>query len=321
MPDNVTEPVWLVGAGPMAVAYSRVLDALDTRYLVVGRSESTARKFEKETGKSVVTGGVEALIQTNPTLPDIAIVAVGVDCLANVSCALLHAGVHRILTEKPGGMTFGDIETLARTTHETAGSVVIGYNRRFYASTQRAREMIAEDGGVRSFHFEFTEWSHVVGKLDIAPAIKENWFMANSSHVIDMAFHLGGWPEEMCCNRSGGLAWHPSGSVYSGSGVADTGALFSYHADWEAPGRWSVEMMTRKHRFLLRPLETLQVQKIGSGEWEHVVIDDGYDKSFKPGLFREVDAFLQGDLGLFTGIEEQERHSRIYKKIAGITTR
>ena len=42
------------------------------------------------------------------------------------------------------------------------------------------KEIIAEDNGVTSFNFEFTEWSHEIEKLEKAPGVKENWFLANS---------------------------------------------------------------------------------------------------------------------------------------------
>ena len=51
--------------------------------------------------------------------------------------------------------------------------------------------MIAEDGGVTSFHFEFTEWSHQIQHLQKAPGVMDHWVLGNSSHVLDLAFHLG----------------------------------------------------------------------------------------------------------------------------------
>ena len=39
-------------------------------------------------------------------------------------------------------------------------------------------------------------------------------------------------------------------ALVAGAGVTENGALFSYHANWEAPGRWSVEIMTKKRRLM-----------------------------------------------------------------------
>lgn len=45
----------------------------------------------------------------------------------------------------------------------------------------------------------------------------------------------------------GQLTWHKDGCIYTGAGIATSGALFSYQANWAAPGRWSVEIITDKH--------------------------------------------------------------------------
>ena len=42
---------------------------------------------------------------------------------------------------------------------------MVGFNRRFYSSVLKAKDIIHEDGGVKSFFFEFTEWSHVIAGL------------------------------------------------------------------------------------------------------------------------------------------------------------
>jgi hypothetical protein len=97
--------------------------------------------------------------------------------------------------------------------------------------------------------------------------------------------------------RAGGLDWHPSASVFNGAGITDTGALFSYHANWEAPGRWSVEVLTKEHRLILRPLEELQVQNLGSVSVEKMEIADKLDKSYTPGFYRETESFLGREHG------------------------
>ena len=46
---------------------------------------------------------------------------------------------------------------------------------------------------------------------------------------------------------SGGEDWHERSYNFSGAGVSDSGALFAYHGNWGAPGRWSVEVLTSAH--------------------------------------------------------------------------
>jgi predicted dehydrogenase len=296
MPDHLTEPdVWLVGAGRMGIAYAKVLADLDLSARVIGRGEASAAACREATGLDVETGGLEAWLERTDRTPAAAIVAVDVDHLAASTLALLRRGVRRVLVEKPAGVDAAEVAAIASLATERNAEVFVAYNRRFYASTRSARAMIEADGGVTSFTFEFTELSDVVATSDFAPRVKANWFFANSTHVVDLAFFLGGPPGSIVARSAGNLPWHPAAARFAGAGETAAGALFTYHADWDAPGRWGVEIMTRRRRVILRPMEQLQVQERGRFEIEPVPLDDRLDHDFKPGLHRQVQAFLGGD--------------------------
>lgn len=309
--------VLLVGAGAMAIEYSKVLAALNVEFTTVGRSEANTQKFKESTGFNVISGGVEKYIQTVKEMPLLAIIATGVEVLADTTTKLINAGVKTILCEKPGGINQKEIAQVSKLAEENGAKVFLAYNRRFYASVQKAKEIIDEDGGVTSFNFEFTEWSHVIAPLEKGLGVKENWFLANSTHVVDLAFYLGGKPKEIKCYTAGTLSWHKSSSVFAGSGISMNGALFSYQANWEAPGRWGVELLTKSHRLYLRPMEQLQIQNIGSVKVDFVEINDSYDKTFKPGLYKQVESFLNNNFQNFITIQEQLEINDIYNKIAG----
>ena len=306
---------WLIGAGPMAIDYINVLKALDTPYKVIGRGADSANECRAKTCVEVIAGGLEAFLSDCHELPSSAIVAVGIEELAKVTKALLRKGVRRLLVEKPGGLNGEEIGSVLEESKKYSAEVYIAYNRRFYSSAKKAKEMIDDDGGVTSFNFEFTEWSHQIVNIDKAPGIKENWLLANSSHVIDLAFFLGGYPKEISCYKTGGLSWHPSGSIFTGAGVSENGALFSYQANWEAPGRWGVEIMTKKHRLILRPLEKLYIQKIGSILFEEVIINDDMDKKYKAGLYLQVKTFIENATSSLLDIKQQCKNLKYYKMI------
>lgn len=280
--------LWLLGAGAMAREYAKVLKGLGVPFTVIGRGERSAAAFEAAVG-------VPVLRERPAGAPDAAIVAVGVSELASVARSVR---AKRLLVEKPVGLSLAQLKGLKG---------FVGYNRRFYASTLKARELAAQDGGVLSFSFEFTELAGKVGASAHPAQVKERWLLANSTHVIDLAFHLGGEPAQLACFKAGKLPWHPAGSRYAGAGRTKTGALFSYQANWESAGRWGVELMTPKRRLVLRPLETLQEQALGSFELRPVPLDDAYDREYKPGLRRQVEAFLDGGEGLLTIAEHAKR--------------
>lgn len=308
--------IWLIGAGYIAKEYARVLKGLNRQFVVIGRGEQTALDFKNAVGMPVATGGIDTYIKSEKALPKYAIVAVDAQYLCEVASKVLNFGVENVLLEKPGALNVGDLRQLHKLSEKKGARVFIAYNRRFYSSVLKARDIIREDGGCTSFVFEFTEWSHLVKVAKKSKQEKSRWFIANSTHVVDLAFHLGGTPKHIECYTSGRMDWHPSASVFSGAGIADTGALFSYHANWKAPGRWGVEVLTMKHRLILRPLEELRIQNAGSVDVTKLDLDDRLDTLYKPGLYREVDSFLNGISGKLKSLADQVVDMTLYSRMA-----
>ena len=304
----------LIGAGPMALEYCKVLTELNVDFDVIGRGGNSAKNFTKQSGIECQTGGFSSEHDYNQY--DYAIIAVTENMLGEVCRQAISSGIKNILVEKPGGLTIEDIRHVAEVATKKSVGVFVAYNRRFYASTIEAQKRIELDGGLKSFEFEFTEWGHVIEPLVKEEGVKENWFLANSSHVVDLAFYLGGVPTDFSSYTSGELSWHRKASVFAGAGISSLGALFTYKANWSAPGRWGVELLTNKHRYIMRPLEKLFVQDIGSIEVREVPIEDDDDMKFKPGLLKQVKSFLENPEQLLT-IHDQEQALSFYSKMLG----
>ena len=312
--------IWLIGSGGMAVDYVKVLNAQKEDFLVIGRGDQSASEFETVTGKSVIRGGLEKFLTTSPEIPAAVIVSVGVEELFNTSMRLLAYGVGRLLVEKPGGLSIDEIEIMQKQCVDRNAAMYIAYNRRFFSSVLKAQDLIKMDGGVTSFNFELTEWSHVIETLNKKTEVLNTWFIGNTTHVADLAFFLGGKPTELSSYTSGTLAWHPKSSIFSGAGVTESGALFNYGADWESAGRWSVEMLTKEYRYIFRPMETLQIQKRGTVQICTVEVDDELDKKYKPGLYLQVKAFLTNDPDKLCSIDEQLTLFPVYEKMASYSS-
>lgn len=300
------DKIWLVGTGNIAIEYAKVLKDLDVEYIAIGRGKTNVDKFIVATQHNAIEGGIENFLKLRPQIPSHAIVTANVESLSATASILLKYGIKNILLEKPGVCDPTEIYELVQLTREEGANVLLAYNRRFYASTLKAQEIIKEDGGVTSFIFEFTEWAHKITPLFDGGKRFQYWFLGNSSHVVDLAFYLGGNPVQMSNFTSGSIDWHPNAAVFVGAGKSNKGALFSYHANWKAPGRWFVEICTNKHRLYFKPMETLQIQEIGSVVVNPVVLNDELDKKFKPGLYLQVKNYLENDFSRFCTIDEQQ---------------
>jgi predicted dehydrogenase len=198
MSNNLSsQKVAVFGVGSVGKEYCKILQQLGVDFSVVGRSATGVESFTSETGITALPNGVKGWKGHGDLSTKSAIVAVNLEELAQVAIDLMDCGIRNILLEKPGGINAEEIKRVKDKAKATGTKAWIAYNRRFYASVLKAQEIIRNDGGVKSFNFEFTEWPHIILDKVKSEAAKNNWFLVNSTHVVDMAFLLGGFPENM----------------------------------------------------------------------------------------------------------------------------
>lgn len=287
-------PILLVGAGLMCQAYAKVLQALGVDFHTLGRGAKSAAAFEAATGAPAGTGRLEDQLAAFHTVPETAIVGVNAMYLADVAKILMDHGVKRLLLEKPGALDLAEMADLDNAIGTASAEIYVGYNRRFMASTLKAQEIIAKDGGVQSLKFDFSEPSRRIARLDKPERELDTWFYGNSSHVVDLAFHLFGDPVSLDARVKGALDWHPVGAQFAGAGENASGALIAWHANWDGPGRWGLEVMSKEHRIIMQPLEKVVLQTHESFAEVPCEIDDAEDLQYKPGLKKQVERFLFG---------------------------
>ena len=305
----------LVGAGNMALEYARVLNNLKQSFDVVCRTQKSADKFLEKTSKPCIIGGIEGISDFSEY--DKAIIATPV--LSIFSCAkkLIENGVSYLLVEKPGGIDESQIRALNKLAVKYNSNVFIAYNRRFYQSVQEGKKIIEKDGGGCTAQFDFTEWSHIIEGLDIPDELKKNWFLANSTHIVDLTFYLIGKPKKLSSFHNGELAWHQP-SKFSGSGITEKNVLFSYGANWESAGRWSLEITTAKRKLIFSPLEELKKQDKGTITiLKEDNIDYSHDKEYKAGIYEQTKAFINRKEKTLKSLEEQVNDFEFYNKILG----
>jgi predicted dehydrogenase len=280
--------VLLVGAGPMAVEYAKVLDQLGVDFSVKGRGAGSAETFFVTTGKETSLSWESVAEVASFTH---CIVAVSEENLLSAALELTKRGAKKILVEKPGADSIATMLQNIEALTSPGIEIYVAYNRRYYKIIDTLLERVAIDGGITSLHFDFSERSKVIEPLKKAPGVKENWLFHNSTHVIDLvSFVTGGWLLETS-QASGSLDWHTRGSVFSGMGKTVNGGLVTYNSDWKSPGGWEILVRTSKRRFFLKPLETLSsIDLLGETE---VLNESSFTAGkMKPGLEMMLQDFL-----------------------------
>jgi predicted dehydrogenase len=309
--------VFLVGTGQMAIDYLSVLNNQNCDITVIGRGKESAMKFESQTGVKPFVGGLQEYIINNGFFANAyVIIATGTEALMPSLLLVLQAGAYKVLIEKPAAISIEELIENEEKLKPYYDKVFVAYNRRFYTSVIEAQKMIEEDGGLQTIHFEFTEWAHKIEPLTKAVGVKENWFFANSTHVVDLAFYLAGKPIQWhSYSKSGLIKWH-SKTNFTGAGITENGVLFSYLSNWESAGRWSLELLTTNRRIYLKPMENIFVQKKGTINILEHKYDNYLDLNYKPGIYNQIKAFFQSENCNLLSIYEHIKISKeIYSKI------
>lgn len=312
--------ILLIGAGFMAKEYYKTLKVHGFSAKVIGRGIESAKSFEKEFNCAVFRGGLETFISENTEIFTHAVVASNIECLNDNVSSLIKLGVKNILVEKPGALKLGELNSILDISDNVGAQIFIAYNRRFFQSVLYAKQIIEQDDGIKSIHFEFTEWIDNIHDVGYHPSILENLVLANSSHVIDTVFHLAGQPISLNSIVAGRglLDWHKVGAIFCGSGMFPNDIPFSYHANWNAPGRWGIEILTKKHRLYLKPMEKLHIQKMNSTKIELVEKDYNVDIIYKPGMHDLLKSFFNNTSDpRLCSLGEHIRNFPYFKKMAG----
>ncbi len=306
----------VIGTGAMAKEYIKALLNKGHLPIVIGRSISGCDSLKQQYDVEVFSGGVE-IISSEVIEGKDAIVAVNVECLFDVTKKLIESGINKVLIEKPAGMSLQQLHALKKLSEENNVDLRVAYNRRFFESVLSLKEILKKDKPT-GLHFEFTEWSHVIEKLDKPMEVLDKWLWANSSHIIDLAFFLCGKPDSSKTQfiQHGSLSWHPSGETFVGVGVTQESVPFTYNAFWGSAGRWKIEVLTESGRYHLCPVESLSFQKKGTVTSSIVVENSDLGDGVKPGLTKMLDSFLN-DSEELPSINEQLEFLSLCFEIAG----
>lgn len=296
----------IIGAGEIAQEYARILKDFGIEVTLVCRDGDKASVLKKSYDIQAHGGGCELFLNDTKQIFDLAINAVTVEDLFKINVLLLQSKkIKKILTEKPGALHINEFENLSKLSSENNVPLFIAYNRRYFASTMKLKEILAIQKPSSAF-FEFTEWFWKININNYSQIVLDEWLIANSSHVIDMAFFLGGGVSSLSSMSKGSSQQAKNNDQYVGHGAFNSGALFSYIADWTSAGRWKVEFSTNEGRYMLCPLEKLYFQKRGTLEYIEVSIDSSLDLKFKPGFYRQVQDFIEDNSSNLKSILEQK---------------
>jgi len=285
----------VLGFGAMGRHYLKALQSLELeRIRVCSRSQDSLDSLADQPNIKTVAGEFRSL-DFAPVTGELAIVATPIAQLIPAAKHMADLGFKNILIEKPASLWSNEIIKLDEYLTQKGVIAACAYNRVTYPSLVETRYRSAEDGGITSCAYSFTEiiggdWEqrHSADELS-------RWGVANSLHPISMAHGLIGQPMSWRGDRRGSLSWHPSASIFVGSGLSTHDIPFSYQADWGSKGRWSVEINTALASYKMCPLEKLYSKTDSLAEWEEIPLPI-FDGQSKTGVAEELAAMLSQEI-------------------------
>ena len=159
--------ILIIGAGLIAIDYAKVINALNVEYVIFQRSSSN--KKIPDYLNSIKRESIEDLDLNQFTH---IINCVDLENQAKVNFFLLQNTNAKILSEKPGFIFEADYLKVLNLTKEIQSNFFVAYNRRFFESVIKLKELSEIDGGITSMHFEFTEWQKSVEETNISMKLK-----------------------------------------------------------------------------------------------------------------------------------------------------
>ena len=312
--------ILIFGSGNMAKEYMKVISLYEYKVVIISNSNKNF-DFFKSNYKNISTyikSESELINQINFSEFSFAINCVSIENLFETTKIILQFGVKKILLEKPGSLLISDLDKLIEIEKSKSAEVYIALNRRFHASTIFIKNLL-KSTKVSSASFDFTEWKKGIDLNKYEMSSLNKWLYCNSIHVIDLFFYLFGNYKEIKSSVAGinKLNWHPSSSIFYGTGFLENDTPFNYKSDWNGPGRWGIEFVTESKKYILSPLE--KVQELGLDDFtiRQSNIDYEDDQEFKPGLKKMIDAFIKNDVTGFNRLEDQKKLFKTLNIIGG----
>jgi predicted dehydrogenase len=277
----------IIGLGNIAHQHAEVIGALPEAELVAGvkRDVETGEAFRARYGIPHFFQSTDALLDWGEF--DAAVVACGHHFTADISKAVLSTG-RPCLIEKPVGFCEADTQSVldAATVAATWGMVAV--NRRFYSIIQKARELIADAGGLRAIRVEHTEWMHQATEWGLPDDLLDRYFYINGIHLIDTMCHLAGIPS----STDAVVRCFPQRrNAYDAMFRFASGAVGHYSGQWYAPGRWALDLFAEDLRIIFPRMEEAFIQRTGQDPMPLSL--DTIDQKFKPGFYRQMEIFVK----------------------------
>jgi len=279
--------IGVVGAGYIAFEHLKALKAQKDVKLsgIFSRTRARAETLACNFDHLIVYDTLEKLVHDGRV--DALLVLVSADQIYSAVKDACCFGIP-LFIEKPPGLNPEETKELADLAEEHGVVNMVGFNRRYYSVFHKGLEKIRDHGALLGVTIEGHERFWKIAD-QVSPLIRQRWIFANSTHTIDLLRFFGGEPSEMHSLANSHI--ETGGDQFSATIRFDSGALGNYSSHWYSPGGWAVRLFGEDVTVEFRPLEN--ARWVDTQFQSHDIAPDEVDRIFKPGFFRQMEAFVQ----------------------------
>jgi predicted dehydrogenase len=310
--------IYLFGAGRMGKEYAKVLRYLDHKFTLV--TSRTPRDILidwvdlKLNNVRIIT--LEEYFRSDQIAESV-IVAVKSTATYKLCVDLLNQGVKEILAEKPLAYNSTELFFLKNLVEANKANLLIAYNRRFYQTINKVKDIALEDGGIDFISLDISErlWTWEPEWKSKTEILSEYPLISQTSHMFDLVQYFLGEIKLLNVLTTGKFNYFDKPKFIINCQSND-GILVNFYGNWAAPGNWQVKLSSKRTTFQFSNLENVSISK---REVDSDVIS--FSKSeensgnFKAGVLEEVQAFINRDWTKFCKIEDQQRNLLLMEKI------
>ncbi len=284
--------ILIVGGGPIGKEYYSIFSELGCKVVILSKETDVSdfnvynqKSYELSSGYLSSFDGIVIAIQPEKT--------------SSVLIDLLRRTSSPILVEKPVALNGCELKEISKIHQNIWSRIYVAFNRRFFGSVKYVKDILKNDT-ILGCEFCFTEIEERVIGSEI---VRQRWMLTNSIHVFDIATYIAGYPKDILVMRSGKAAWHSAGSNFVGVSRINNGYM-NFSAYWGAAGNWEVSFITPEFKYILNPLETVQIQKRGSINRENLSLPKKMPAhSYKAGFYEQVVSFVNQERSKFISME------------------
>jgi hypothetical protein len=284
------DSVYIAGAGPIGMEYADSLMRLGVHPVFLLRQGSRSISTVENRGFAFDLIPASGDLSMKPGASLIVALPILAQC-AFVKRVLLRNRNLRILIEKPISVASSEILSLINVCDVT-NCVYGAFNRRFFPSVIRLKHHLRQCPPTK-LALDISERFDEVKLKKIHPeAVIKRWAIANSCHMIDLAFHLvGANPTDFVSERIKRNYQAAQGELDASGRIGDIKVQFV--ANWKMDARWSVRGETHSSIFSCQPIESTCIQLKTSGD---IIKVSDYEPEFgKTGFLQMTKAFLEND--------------------------